>query len=376
MELLKLNSERVAILLPNLQEGGAERVMLNLANCLVERGLGVDLVLQRAEGCFLSQVSDKVTVVDLNAKSMASSGFALVLYLRRRRPRAVLAALTTTNILGTLAKRLAKVDTRIVISEHNTLSIASRNSQSLKGRCAPLLQRVVYRWADGIVAVSDGVADDLAQTIRLPRRRIEVIYNPVVTPELLRKAQETVEHRWLRPGEPPVVLTVGRLTKQKDLPTLLRAFALVRKERAARLLILGEGEERSRLRTLIEDLGITQDVDMPGFVDNPYKYMSHAAVFVLSSRWEGLSSVLIEAMACGTRVISTDCPHGPKLILGDGKYGLLVPVGDIDALATELSRVLAGGSDAPLPPPEAWSSFTPDAIIPKYVEVLLRQKSG
>ncbi len=349
--------------------------MVIVANCLAEQGLAVDLVLQRVEGCYLSQVSDKVTVVDLKAQSMALSLFPLVSYLRLRRPQAVLSSLTNANIIAILAKKLAKVDTRIVIRLDTILSVAARNPQSPQARFTPLAARLFYPRADGIIAVSEGAADDLAETIRLPRKRIDVIYNPVVTPELLGKANETVEHRWFQPGEPAVVLGVGRLTRLKDFPTLLRAFALVRKERAARLVILGEGEQRSSLEKLTEDLGITQDVDMPGFVDNPYKYMSRAAVFVVSSLCEGLCNVLIEAMVCGTRVISTDCPGGPKMILRDGKYGLLVPLGDVNALATAISRVLAGGSNVPAPQPEAWSSFTPDAIIPKYVDVLLRQDS-
>ena len=207
----------------------------------------------------------------------------------------------------------------------------------------PWLMKIFYPRADGVVAVSKGVADDLAVVIGLPRERITVIYNPVVTPELLQKAQEPIDHPWFHPGEPPVILGVGRLTKQKDFPTLIQAFALVRKERPARLIILGEGEDRYELEELIRKLGIASDVDMPGFVDNPYKYMAYSTVFVLSSAWEGLPTVLIEAMACGCPVVSTNCHSGPAEILENGKYGKLVAVGD----AAGLAEAMVGTLDAP-----------------------------
>jgi glycosyltransferase involved in cell wall biosynthesis len=239
-----MKSEHVTIFLPSLAGGGAQRMMLNLALGFAERVLTVDLVLQRAEGPYLSQVSDKVRIVDLKARSMALALFPLMSYLHRERPLSLLSAMTHTNVIAILAKKLAKVDTHVVISERNTLSVSSRGARSLRGRYLPLLAKRIYPSADGIVAVSEGVADDLARTLGLPRKRIKVIYNPVVTPELLEKAKEPVDHPWFQPSEPPVILGVGRLSKQKDFPTLFRAFALVRKRRAARLMILGEGEER------------------------------------------------------------------------------------------------------------------------------------
>ncbi|MGB2886052.1 MAG: glycosyltransferase, partial [Dehalococcoidia bacterium] len=201
----------------------------------------------------------------------------------------------------------------------------------------------------------------------LPRKKIEVIYNPVITPELLEKAREPVDHPWFQPGEPPVVLGVGRLTEQKDFPTLLRAFALVRKERAARLVILGEGEDRPELKALVDELGIAEDVDMPGFVDNPYGYMAGAAVFALSSRWEGLPTVLIEAMALGKPVVATDCPSGAREILNDGRYGTLVPVGDAKRLATGISGML----EHPVEPLPSWvDRFRPDCTIQAYLKAI------
>lgn len=371
-----MNDRRVAFFLPSLAGGGAERVVANLALEFVDRGFEVDVVLQQAAGPYLAQVADRVRIVDLKARRMALCAAPLVSYLRQRRPRALLSGLTHGNIMAILSRRLAHVDTRVVVVEHNMVSLAARSARSMRARYMNILSRAVYRWADEIVAVSEGVADDLAATLRLPRARIEIVYNAVVTPEVLAKSREELEHPWFRAGEPPVVLGVGRLTQLKGFAALLRAFALVRRERACRLVLIGEGEERPYLESLGEDLGINEDVHMPGFVDNPYKYMARASVFVLSSIREGLPTVLIEAMACGTRVISTDCQSGPKVVLAGGKYGLLVPVGDVNALAAALSRALIGGNGFPLPQPDACSPFTPDVVVPRYVEIMLRRNRG
>ena len=332
--------DKLALFLPSLHGGGAERVKVNLAQGFAERGLKVDLVLAKAEGPYLSRVSSKVRVVDLRAKRVLYSLPALVQYLRRERPAALLSALNHANVVAIWAKKLACVKTRLVATEHTVLSQSTENTSSLRGRLMPLLIRLFYPWADAVVAVSRGVAEDLSSMTGLPLNKIKVIYNPVITPELFAKAEEPVDHPWFRPGEPPVILGVGRLTAAKDFPTLIRAFALVHKERPARLMILGEGEDRPELEALVRELGLEQDVALPGFVENPYKYMKRAAVFVLSSRWEGLPTVLIEALALGTPVVSTDCPSGPREILKGGECGLLVPPGDPKKLAEGILRIL------------------------------------
>src|SRR3954452_14198277 len=208
--------------------------------------------------------------------------------------------------------------------------------------------RRAYGQGDAVVAVSDGVADALARVTGLPRGLIRTIHNPVVGPELEALSREPVAHPWLAPGQPPVVLSAARLTVQKDLPTLLRAFALLRARRAVRLLILGDlpTPERTEasigeLRDLAYRLGVAADVELPGFVENPYAWMARASLFALSSAYEGFGNVLVEAMACGCPVVSTDCPSGPAEILDGGRYGPLVPVGDAEALAEAMARVLA-----------------------------------
>jgi glycosyltransferase involved in cell wall biosynthesis len=234
-----------------------------------------------------------------------------------------------------------------------------------------MLEHYFYPWADAIVAVSKGVADDLARVARLPRDRIKVIYNPVVTEALFRKAEEPLEHPWFLSGCPPVILGVGRLTAAKDFPTLIRAFARVRESQLARLLILGEGEKRDSLEKLVRELRLERDVSMPGFMDNPYAYMRKSSIFVLSSCWEGLPNVLIEAMACGCQVISTNCPSGPEEILRGGHYGKLVPVGDAEALA----KAILANFDKPTGPVpiEGWRQFEFSTVVSFYCKAIFGQ---
>lgn len=337
-------SPDIAIFLRSLHGGGAERVMLNLARNFADRGMKVDLLLARATGQYMTQVPPEIRLVDLKAQQVLTSLPKLVKYLRQQRPKALLAALHYPCEIALWAKRLAGVPTRVVVSEHNTVSVEAQGTSQLSVRLRPLAARLFYPWADGIVAVSQGVADDLADVTRLPVEQIQVSYNPTVEPELLVKAKENVDHPWFQPGEPPVILGVGRLHPQKDFPTLIRAFAQVRQVRPARLIILGMGPEEAKLRSLVRELEVDEDVALPGFVDNPYAYMARSAVFVLSSAWEGLGNVLIEAMATGTPVVSTNCKSGPAEILDNGKYGLLTPVGDSEAIAQAILKVLSGNS--------------------------------
>lgn len=362
-----MHSVELALFLPSLQGGGAERAMLNLAQGFAERGLAVDLVLAKAEGPYLSQIPLGVRMVNLGASRVLTSLPSLVRYLRRERPKALLSALDHANVVALWAQKLSGVPVRVVVSVHSTPSQAAANAKSLRARFMPFWIRSFYPWAHTIVAVSQGVAEDLVRLSGLPKEKVRVIYNPVVTPELYARAEEHLEHPWFAPGEPPVVLGVGRLTAAKDFSTLIRAFSLVRQERLARLMILGEGEERPKLEALIRELGLDNDVALPGFVENPYKYFKGARVFVLSSRWEGFGNVLVEAMALGTPVVSTDCPSGPSEILEGGKWGRLVSVGDVEALA----RAIVKGMDEERGMSVQRSKdFTLEKVGEQYVRIL------
>jgi glycosyltransferase involved in cell wall biosynthesis len=348
-----------------MRGGGAERVTAILAAELAARGYAVDLLLAQNEGPNLEVLPATVRIIDFKARRLISSLPGLVRYLRRERPTVMLSMMAHTNIVALLACRLAGVATRAVVSERVSLSWR-KQQQSSK---LLWLIRHFYPWADAIIAVSDGVADDLSEVSGIPREQIRTIYNPIVRPALHQKAKAPLDHPWFTPGQPPVVLAVGRLCDQKDFSTLIHAFAQARRDRPARLLILGEGELRPVLEQLVAELGLESDVGLPGFSANPYAYMAQAAVFVLSSKWEGLPGVLIEALYCGAPLIATDCPSGPKEVLNNGQYGRLVPVGDKDKLAEAINLALDG--KIPRPPAESWQPFEQECVVNRYIDVLL-----
>jgi glycosyltransferase involved in cell wall biosynthesis len=331
---------RIALFLPLLGVGGAERVFFRLARGFAQRGHEVDLVLANATGPLRGEVPAEANLINLGASRVLWSIPRLAGYLRKHRPHALLATIVHANVAAIAAKRLARVATVVAIREANTSYSERSGWLSLKYATVDLLRTRYYAEADVIIANSQGAAASLRTHNRLPSEKIRVIYNPVVSPELLQLAEQPLTHPWFVDTPSQVVLGTGRLTQQKDFPTLLRAFALVRRERPMRLVIVGDGEERARLCALAHQLGIDEDVLLAGFDANPYRYMRRASVFVLSSRWEGLPNVLIEAMACGAPVVSTDCPSGPREILEDGKWGKLVPVGDPDKLAEAIIDTL------------------------------------
>jgi glycosyltransferase involved in cell wall biosynthesis len=361
------NSERIALFLPDLTGGGAERIMVNLARGLAERELPVDLVLVRAAGPLLAEVPPAVRIVELRSETVLGSLPRLVRYLRGERPRALLSTLNTANVIAIWAGRIARSPAKVVVRQSNTLS-RTRAATTGARRFIPFLVRHSYRWAGAIVAVSNGVALDLAVAARLPVGRIRVVPNPVVPPDLATQVLEPTGHPWFEEDAPPVVLGVGRLTRQKEFSTLIRAFGRVRSQREARLMILGEGAERPNLERLVRSLGLDDDVALPGFVPNPLAYMARAAVFVLSSAWEGLPAVVIQALAVGTPVIATDCESGPREILRDGRFGLLVAVGDEAAIAQGVLDLI-GRPKAPVPR-EAWSHFTQEHAVGEYLRIL------
>ena len=365
---MKTSRERLAVFLPGLYEGGAERTMLNLAEGIAARGYLVDLVLARAEGPYMEQVPDTVRLIDLKAPRVLGSLPALVRYLQHECPTALLSAMFA-NIIALWAGRLCGVPHRIVINEQNNLSSLVSYKKDLRWRLYPRLAAWCYPWADHIIAVSADVANDLARVAKIPQDLIQVIYNPVVTSGLRSKSEMPLEHRWFKDGVPPVVLAVGRLTDQKAFDVLIHAFSLARKHRLAHLLILGEGENRPALESLIKQLGLEQDVELAGFVNNPYPYMAHASLFVLPSRWEGLPTVLIEALYLGAPIIATDCPGGSRDILKDGQYGELIPVDAIRELAEAIEGSLKGRR--PIAPQESWKPYTLDLVVDRYLDVLL-----
>lgn len=358
----------ISLFVPTLGGGGAERIMLELAKGFSDHSFAVDLILVQAKGPYLKEVPATVRIINLKSSRVLFSFTKLLFYLRREKPYALISALDHANVISLLAGKLSGLAIRLMVTEHNTVSNAYFESKDLRARWILRFMCWMYPWAKSIVAVSQGVAEDLAATIGLSPNRITVIYNPVISARVSKIMNMPVNHPWFSSGQPPVILGVGRLTPQKDFSTLIHAFAQLRKNRAARLMVLGEGEERNVLEDLVHKLKLKADVVFPGFVSNPQAYMKHAALFVLSSRWEGLPTVLIEAMATGTPIVATDCPSGPAEILGNGRWGRLVPVRDINALAMAMAQTL---DEVTHPDVAARAAdFSVDQAVGKYLEIL------
>lgn len=359
---------RVALFLPNLGGGGAERVFALLAEGLAARGIDTEVVLVRAEGPHLAAVKAVVPVVDLHVRSTRHSLLPLARYLRRRRPDVLVTALDHANIVAVWSRKLARVPTAVVITHH--LAVPSSPNSSRSARLWSGLRARFYPWADAIVTVSRDSGDALARGLGVPRDRVDVILNPVITADLVALGTVAVDHPWFAAGQPPVLIGIGRLSRQKDFPTLIRAFAQLRRQRNVRLMILGEGTDRHELEALVHELGVTDDVALPGFVNNPYAYLARAAAFVLSSIYEGLPTVVIEALALGTPVVSTDCRTGPREILEDGLLGRLVPIRDPEALAAAIAATL-DETHAPVPS-ELLQPYRQADAVDNYVRLFER----
>lgn len=364
-----LTTEKISLFLPNVEGGGAEKVMLKIAHGLLEKGRTVELILAQARGAYLPEIPRQLPVVDLGHSYIWAALPALVRHLRSSRPQVMLSFMEDPNLLALWARPLSGVPFRLVISVRASLAWALREVPPLRRAIKRRLLARYYPHADRVIAVSRGVADELQQLLPLPKHKIEVVYNPTLTPDLEEKARRDPGHPWLAAGQPPVILAVGRLHPQKDYPTLLRAFAQVRRHAHCRLMILGQGEERPQLEALIDELGLTEAVALPGFTDNPYASMARARLFVLSSLYEGLPNALIEALACGAPAVATDCPFGPAEILEGGRLGALVPPGDVSALALAIQHSLERPRRSC--PPQALEKFRAEIVTRQYMDLLM-----
>jgi len=338
----KAQDAPIAIFLPSLGGGGAERNMQTLANGFVRRGRPVDLVLVDARGPYIQDLDPRVRLVDLGAKRVLTSIPRLARYLRTVRPAALLSALSHANVAAIIARSIAGYPHRLVISERVSLRAADAHERGGGYRLLRAMMRLTYPRADAITVVARAMIEELQNDLGLAPERIAYAPNPVVTSDLLARAAEPPTHPFVRRGSEPLILGVGRLSAQKDFVSLIKAFELLRRQRPMKLLILGEGEDRPMLEALVRERQLENDVAMPGFASNPFSAMRDAQVFALSSRYEGLPGTLIQAMAVGTAVVSTDCPTGPAEILENGRWGHLVPVGNPEALALALKATLEG----------------------------------
>ncbi|UPV76636.1 glycosyltransferase (plasmid) [Halorussus limi] len=363
--------KRLAFFLPNLYGGGAQQVTVTLANELAKRGYQVDLLVAYNEGELWSAVDENVARIDLNTPRIPIVGSGAAMpriqrYLSSNRPTALISAMAYANVSALIASALTRMPNRVVVTEHTTAGMQTGRKDRIVNRVATRL----YPLADAVVAVSEGVARDLADSSPVKREAIKCIPNPIVSEKLIRRSFEDLDNRWLSADEKTVVLSAGRLEPEKDYETLIRAFERISDEHDnARLVVLGNGSEKRQLESLTRELGVNDRVAFPGYVSNPYSWMRNADAFALSSRFEGLPTVLVEAMACGCPVVSTDCPHGPREILRGGEYGPLVPVGDDVALAEALCSVLERPQYDDVLRDRA-SDFSVEAAVDEYANLI------
>ncbi len=370
----------VAVLLPHLRTGGAELSMLRLARGFVAKGLCVDLVSARDAGELAASWRDGLHRLGPAQGATRGVLLELVRYLRRARPGVLICGQPHLNLAALLAVRLARGGTRTLLIEHAPLTDQIRFEAGWRYRALPYVIPRAYRAADRVVAVSRGVRAQLRAM--LGDKPVALIANPVLPPDLLERVAAPAGHAWLDAAgssehAPRVVLGIGRLAPEKDFAALIRAFArLGASMPRLRLVILGEGPERPRLEALARELDVADRVAMPGRVANVFAYLARAAAFALTSRYEGFGNVLVEALAAGTPVVSTDCPTGPAEILEGGRLGRLVPVGDAEALTRALAEALTGAR-APSPDVAPYlRRFTIDASVDAYLDLIAPFTAG
>ncbi|MDQ2074389.1 glycosyltransferase [Haloarcula sp. NS06] len=363
----------LAFFIPDLSVGGAEQVAITIANGLADRGYNIDLLLSRASGELRSELSEQVSIVELPPSKTPVVGVAahlpfLVTYLNKHKPAALFPHLEHPSIVSLAINRFLDVDTTVIPTQHSAFGheVEATPKDQIVRRIVPRL----YPASDQIVSVSEGVADSLADRTPVERSDISVLYNPVDVEQIRERAGQTVEHEWVESNDRDVVLFVGRHAGQKNLDGWVRAFETVANRNSnARAIIAGKGPCREKVQATVERLGLSDVVSLPGFVDNPYRYMAKSDAFLLSSRYEGLPTVLIECLAVGCPIVSTDCPSGPREILSDGKYGTLVPVDNMNGLANAVCDTLADPPDADRLRSRA-DDFSPRPVFNEYERFL------
>lgn len=362
-------TKKIAFFTFSFDGGGAERVLLQLVTRLVDKGYKVDLLLARATGVYLQYLPEKVRVIDLKSRHALTSLPGLMGYLYKNKPDVLLSTQHYPNSVALLASKSVGFKGKLILRQANMLTQFKQKNISLIARFLFFIFKLLSPKASKVIALNESMAVELLQETKLAPSKIEVINNPVDIKGIAHKASQSINHPWLSNAQDiPVLLAVGRLYPQKNFQFLLEAFAEILKERELKLIILGEGPLRSELNELASELEIEKHLDMPGFEDNPYAYMSRASVFILSSRWEGFPNVLVEAMACGTPVIATDCPGACREILEDGRWGELIEVDNIESMKSAILKII----DAEDKPDVRLrvKDFSIDKIINKYMALL------
>ena len=367
------NRPLLAFFIPDLSVGGAEQVAITIVNGLVERGYDIDLLLSRASGELQSELSEQVSIVELPPSKTPAVGVAahlpsLISYLHRQKPAALFPHLEHPSVVCLIINRLLDTETAVIPTQHS--AFGHEVEATLKDQIVERVVPQLYSASDRIISVSEGVADSLVEQTPVGRGDVSVLHNPVDVGRIRERASRPVDHEWVEDSDRDVVLFVGRHAGQKNLNGWVRTFErVVDRNPNARAIIAGKGHCREDVVAAVERRGLSDVVSLPGYVDNPYRYMAKADTFLLASEYEGLPTVLIECLSVGCPVVSTDCPSGPREILSDGEYGTLVPVGDVDGLADAVCDTLADPPDPDRLRSRA-DDFSPQPVFDEYERFL------
>lgn len=363
----KKDNMKIAFFYRELDQGGIQRMLIDCTNYFAQNGYDVSFVLMKRSDAYHQLLDKNIKIIYFESikKTQLYRSFANI--LKREKFDVLYSATPALNIFSIVTKMLSGSKTKIIISEHNNTLVFFKNMKLTLSKLTYLSIPLLYRYADGIIAVSKGVGEGLKKIALLPEKKITVIHNPAYSPIIQEQLNQHPNHKWFSEGEIPIFITVGRLTEAKNHDLLLDALSLIVKDRPARLMIIGEGHLRPHLQNRINAMKLADYVNLVGFVVNPVSWINQSDVFVLSSNYEGFGIVIVEALAAGTTVVSTDCDYGPEEILGD-RYGYLVPVGNATELANKMQFALDNPIDATLLKQRA-HEFSVDNIMREYAEM-------
>lgn len=363
---------RISLFIPDFEEGGAQKMMINLAGALVQNAnIYVDLVVACSNGSFKNLVSKDVNIIQLECSRTFQAIPKLARYIKTVKPDVLVSALYHANVVTLMAKLLTTSQnkhTKFIITERNHLSTKIKNSSSIKDKILLRAIKILYPKADALIAISKGVMKDVLSLCPSVENKTSYIYNPVITSSFEQEINTSSVSELLVPNSKlPIIIASGRLVEQKDYPTMLRAIALVIKEKPVNLVILGKGPLHDELTSLTKELSISEHVFFKGFVKNPLAYMKQADMFLMTSGWEGFGNVLVEALYCGLPIVATDCPSGPAEIIANGRYGNLTKIGD----EHKISQAILDTLEHPMPREKQRQramEFTAEAISKQYLQ--------
>ncbi len=360
---------KLTFFIQDFQGGGAQHMFINTANEFAKRGHQVDLLVVNDDGPNKARVYTNVNIVNMGKSRSLSALLPMSRYYKEAKPNILLSAMTHSNVIATLARILSFTQTtKLIVTERTFLSVHIQETASMRDKSFSLATKLFYRFADKVIGISKGVADDIRALAYLKADKVSYIYNPVVTEQLRKDFEDDQEVSLKDNPQQKLIITSGRLSFEKDQETLLHAFAIVRKTQDVKLVLLGNGPLEEKLKQTAAELDISEYVHFAGFVQNSVAYMKQANLFVMTSLLEGFCNTIVEALYCGLSVVSTDCPSGPREILDNGNYGHLTPVRDAAALASGMISALEHPFDAQKQKERALC-FTVDAICDEYLKL-------